>query len=73
MRWTLRIEPPKLAGACFSLQLLAATSVKGENREETVAVQQAPRRILVAQNVDVVFIIAIIRTGGNRGGKQRII
>ena len=58
----LRTEPLELDGACFSLLLLVATSVKGENREDTVAVQRAPRQILVAVNENVVFIIAITRT-----------
>ena len=44
---------------------------QGRNREEIVAAQRAPRRILVALNEDVVFMIAITRAGGieveNRG------
>ena len=66
-------SPPKSDGACFSLWLLVATSVKGKSRGEIVAAQQAPWRILVALNKDVGFIIAIARTGGNRDGKQRVI
>ena len=70
IRRTLRTEL-QLDGACFSLLSLVATSVKGENREDTVAVQRAPRQILVAVDEDVVFMIAITRAGGieveNRG------
>ena len=51
-------------GACFSLWLFVATSVKGKNRDEIVAAQRAPWRILVVSNENVVFIIAITRTGG---------
>ena len=70
IRRTLRTEL-QLDGARFSLLSLVATSVKGENREDTVAVQRAPRQILVAVDENVLFIIAITRTAEIELEKRR--